>query len=130
MHHVDVFLVLFCFVLFLFLLFVLFCFVFNKFNANPHSVPFGFRRTYNTPCSNSGVATGEQGGQSVTADNEKFAKGREKEGKIGKKEEKSRRKGKNREGSFTLPLLTDRDGYATVLKKEQYIFLKLNKYLK
>ena len=29
------------------------------------------------------------------------------------KEEKSGRKGKNREGSFTLPLLTDRAGYAT-----------------
>ena len=26
------------------------------------------------------------------------------------------RKGKNREGSFTLPLLTDRAGYATVAK--------------
>ena len=30
-----------------------------------------------------------------------------------KKEEKSGRKGKSREGSFTLPLLTDRTGYAT-----------------
>ena len=30
-----------------------------------------------------------------------------------KKEEKSGRKGKNRKGSFTLPLLTDRTGYAT-----------------
>ena len=34
-------------------------------------------------------------------------------GKIGKKEEKSGRKGKNREVSFTLPLVTDRAGYAT-----------------
>ena len=34
-------------------------------------------------------------------------------GKIKKKEEKSWRKGKNREGSFTLPLLTDWAGYAT-----------------
>ena len=33
--------------------------------------------------------------------------------KIGKKEEKSGRKGKNREGSFTLPLLRDRSGYTT-----------------
>ena len=33
--------------------------------------------------------------------------------KIAKKEEKSGRKGKNREGSFTLPLLTDRAGCAT-----------------
>ena len=37
-----------------------------------------------------------------------------KRGKIGEKEEKSGRKGKNREGSFTLLLLTDRAGYATV----------------
>ena len=39
-----------------------------------------------------------------------------KRGKIGNKEEKSGRKGKNREGSFTLPLLTDRAGYATGYK--------------
>ena len=39
----------------------------------------------------------------------------QKGGKIRKKEEKSGRKGKNREGYFTLPLLTDRTGYATVL---------------
>ena len=39
--------------------------------------------------------------------------GKKKE-KIRKKEEKSGRKGKNREGSFTLHLLTDRAGYATV----------------
>ena len=32
--------------------------------------------------------------------------------KIWKKEEKSGRNGKNQEGSFTLPLLTDRAGYA------------------
>ena len=36
-----------------------------------------------------------------------------KRGKIRKKEENSGRKGKNREGSFILPLLTDRVGYAT-----------------
>ena len=35
--------------------------------------------------------------------------------KLGKKEEKSGRKGKNREVSFTLPLLTDKAGYATEL---------------
>ena len=34
-------------------------------------------------------------------------------GQIRGKEEKSGRKGKNREGSFSLPLLTDRAGYAT-----------------
>ena len=49
----------------------------------------------------SGVATGGHGGQSATPDSEKCAKNREKEGKILKKEEKSGRKGKNREGSFT-----------------------------
>ena len=43
----------------------------------------------------------------------KIRKNREERGKIGEKEEKSGRKGKNREGSFTLPLLTDRAGYAT-----------------
>ena len=67
------------------------------------------------------LATGvARGGQSATPDSEKIAKiGKNQEkilknsGKIGKKEEKSGRKGKNREVSFTLPLLTDRAGYAT-----------------
>ena len=62
---------------------------------------------------------GCKGGQSATPDSEKFTKNREKEGKIRKnrgKEEKSGRKGKNREGSFALPLLTDRAGYATGIK--------------
>ena len=66
------------------------------------------------------------GGGRVPLLTEKNAKNREKEkkkktGKIGKnleksgkKEEKSGRKGKNRDVSFTLPLLTDRAGYATV----------------
>ena len=74
-------------------------------------------------------------GQCATLDSEKIAKNLEKEGKnqekrgqirkkrgkrgkksgkIGKKEEKLGRKGKDGEGSFTLPLLTDRAGYATV----------------
>ena len=56
-----------------------------------------------------------QGGQSATPGSEKFAKNLEKRGKNQekrKKEEKSGRKGKNREGSFTLPLLTDRASYA------------------
>ena len=44
---------------------------------------------------------------------QKSGKNQEKSGKIVKKEEKSGRKGKNREVSFTLPLLTDRAGYAT-----------------
>ena len=66
----------------------------------------------------SGVATGGSRGQSATPDSEKFAKNLEKEGKnqekSGKREEESGRKGKNLEGSFTLPLLTDRAGYATM----------------
>ena len=43
-------------------------------------------------------------------------KNRKREEKSGKKleEEKSGRKGQNREGSFTFPLLTNRAGYATV----------------
>ena len=65
----------------------------------------------------SGVATGgSRGGQSTTLDSEKIAKNREKRkksGKILKKEEKSGRIGKNLEGSVTLPLLTNRAGYAT-----------------
>ena len=44
---------------------------------------------------------------------EKIRKRREKIRKKREKEEKSGRKGKNREGFFTLPLLTDRSGYAT-----------------
>ena len=59
------------------------------------------------------VAYRKQGGLSATPDSEKFAKIRKKRGKIRKREEKSGRKGKNREGSFTLPLLTDRAGFAT-----------------
>ena len=70
---------------------------------------------------NSGVATGGGGarGQSATPDSEKFAKDRKKEGKIGKKEEKSGKKGKSREGSFTLPFLTDRAGYASGWQRRQ-----------
>ena len=62
----------------------------------------------------SGVATGGSRGQSTTPDSEKFAKNLEKEGKNREREEESGRKGKNREGSFTLPFLTDRAGYATM----------------
>ena len=66
---------------------------------------------------NSGVATGGQGGQSATPDSEKFAKNQEKEGKNQEKSEKRGRIGKkrqqSRECSFTLPLLTDRAGYAS-----------------
>ena len=63
---------------------------------------------------------GGKGGQTATPDSEKFCQKSGKRGKIGKnsgkigeKEEKSGRKGKNRKVSFTLPLLTDRTGYAT-----------------
>ena len=74
-----------------------------------------------TPLSspNSGIATGSQGGP---LDSEKFAKNWEKEGetheKDGKNQEKEGKsgKGKNWEGSFTLPLLRDRAGYVTVSK--------------
>ena len=58
-----------------------------------------------------GVATGDaRGGRVPPLTAKKIAKNR---GKIRNKEEKSGRKGKNREGFFTLPLLTDRAGYAT-----------------
>ena len=43
----------------------------------------------------------------------KIGKKRETSGKNREKEEKSGRKGQNREGSFTLPLLTNRAGYDT-----------------
>ena len=52
-------------------------------------------------------------GQNAPLDSEKLSKIGKKRGKIGKnreKEEKSGRKGQNREGSFTLPLLTNRAG--------------------
>ena len=45
----------------------------------------------------------------------------QKSGKIGKKEEKSGRKVKNREVSFTLTLLTDRAGYATANDGEPHL---------
>ena len=46
-----------------------------------------------------------------------IGKKRKKSGKIGKNEEGSG-KGKNRDGSFTLILVTDRAGYATVLNND------------
>ena len=48
-----------------------------------------------------------------------------KSGKIWKKKEKSGRKGNNREGFFTLPLLTDRAGYATAKTQNLIFFLNL-----
>ena len=45
-------------------------------------------------------------------ENQEKQEKREKTGKIG---EKFRKKRKNREGSFTLPLLTDRASYATAV---------------
>ena len=66
----------------------------------------------------SGVATGVARGQSATPDSEKIAKNWEKEGKnlekLGGKSGKSGKRKKNREVSFTLPLLTER--LATLLK--------------
>ena len=64
----------------------------------------------------SGVATGVKGGRVSPLDSKKFTKNREKEEKIRKKQEKEgkiEKKRKNQEGSFTLPLLTDRTGYTT-----------------
>ena len=58
-----------------------------------------------------------EGGRVPPLTAKKIAKNWEKEGKnqekSGKQVEKLGRKGKNREGSFTLPLLTDKAGYAT-----------------
>ena len=65
----------------------------------------------------SSVASGRR--QSTPLESKKFAKNQEKEEKNwGKKEknqeeEKLGRKGKNRQGSFTLLLLTEKAGYAT-----------------
>ena len=46
-------------------------------------------------------------------DSKKKSKNQEKEGKINEKGENGEQKGKNQGGSFTLPLMTDRAGYAT-----------------
>ena len=71
---------------------------------------------YSNDMTLSGVATGVARGQSATPDSEKFAKNWEKRlkksAKLGKKR-KNREEKANREGSFTLPLLTD--GLATLL---------------
>ena len=55
----------------------------------------------------------------------KRGKNREKRGKIEKKRKKSGRKGQNREGSFTLPLLTNRAGYATASRWLNHIHNRL-----
>ena len=57
----------------------------------------------------SGVATGGKGGQSAPLTAKKLPTIRKKREKI----RKNREKEENREGSFTLPLLADRAGYAT-----------------
>ena len=54
-----------------------------------------------------------QGGRVLPTKAKNLPKNGKKSGKIGKKEEESGSKGKNREGSYTLPLLTVRAGYAT-----------------
>ena len=72
--------------------------------------------TLNITMVSSGIATGGSRGAECYPSQQKIC---QKSGKRGKKqekfgkEEKSGRKGKNQEGSFTLPLLTDRAGYAT-----------------
>ena len=60
---------------------------------------------------------GGQGGQSAPLTAKKLPKIEKKGEKDGKKREKIGKKRKNREGSFTLPLLTDRAGYATDAQK-------------
>ena len=65
----------------------------------------------------SSVATGVARG----AECQKMPKIRKNSGKIGKKEEKSGRKVKNQEVSFTLTLLTDRAGYATANDGEPHL---------
>ena len=53
---------------------------------------------------------GVKRGRGPPFESEKFAKNQEKEGE---NREKAGKKRKNQVGSFTLPLLTDRAGYAT-----------------
>ena len=64
------------------------------------------------------ASIGARGGAECHPDREKVAKNQDKSGKNWEKRkqnrEKSGRKGKNRDDSFTLPLLTERAGYATV----------------
>ena len=63
-------------------------------------------------CNQCNQPSGDQGGAECPTDSEKIAKNREKMGGRGK-EERAGRKGQNREGSFTLPLL--KDSLATLL---------------
>ena len=68
----------------------------------------------------SGEGGGEAGGRVPPPTAKKLPKNQKKQGKNwekirkrGKNEKNLGRKGKNWESSFTLPLLTERDGYAT-----------------
>ena len=64
----------------------------------------------------SGVAAGGRRGQSTTPDSEKISKIGKKRGnqdKLGKKRRNLEEKAKIGKVFFTLPLLTDRVGYAT-----------------
>ena len=72
---------------------------------------------------------GGAGGQSA-APKQKICQTEGKRGKNREREEKSGREGKNREGSFTLPLQTERAGYATVLSHELRISMFYILYLK
>ena len=65
---------------------------------------------------NSGIATGGQGGHRGRAEWKICQKWEKKREKIRKKREKIEKKRKNQEGSFTLPLLTDKAGYTTKYK--------------
>ena len=73
---------------------------------------------------NSGVATGGSRGAECHPWQRKICqKSGKKSRKIGKKEGKSGRKSKNRQGSFTLPLLTDSAGYATDVQPASHLWL-------
>ena len=66
----------------------------------------------------SSIASGGGGGAGgrVPPDSKKFAKKREKI----RKSQEGKKKGKNWEGSFTLPLLTEKAGYVTAANKRSY----------
>ena len=87
-------------------------------NYKQQPLACGKRKRLGNPKSTiSEVATEESRGNRVPLDSEKFARNGEKEGENQEngKEGKIGKKRKNREGSFTLPLLTDRAGYVATV---------------
>ena len=83
--------------------------------AQPRSCKGGIGSLYDCRASSRVASTGARGAEfPLTAKNlPKIGQKRGKSAQNREKEEKSGRKGKNREGSFTLPLLTDWAGYAS-----------------